>query len=451
MPDELNLSPEQVWNETLEIIKSQVPLQSFNTWLKPTAGIYLDSQTLSISAPNKFAAEWVRDKYHKLIAEAVKSRLGSSRKIEYAFGHEAAAEIPRADIPPAPRDIAPQRSFYESQLSSRYRFDNFVVGDSNQFAHAAALAVAKAPMQTKYNPLYIYGGVGLGKTHLAQAVGNLVRDSFENLKVLYVTCERFTTDFIDAIAHQRTGEFAKHYRGVDLLLLDDIQFLTGKEATQEQFFHTFNALYQAGKQIVLTSDRSPREIKGLEERLLSRFQCGLVTDIQPPELETRIAILQQIVFSEHRSISFDVLTYIATNITRNIRELEGSIIRLLAYGSLTGRELNIGFTQEVLKDSLKSDAVITLESITKAVSAYFRLQPEQVKSKKKTADIVRARQIAMYLCRKHTKSSLKAIGEAFGGRDHSTVIHALEVVVQESQLDLGLRNALDDIDKSLKA
>ena len=450
MPDKLNLSPEQVWNETLEIIKSQVPLQSFNTWLKPTAGIYLDSLTLKVSAPNKFAAGWVRDKYHKLIAEAVKSQLGSSRKIEYMFGQEATAEIPMVEIPPAPRDITPQRSYYESQLSSRYRFDNFVVGDSNQFAHAAALAVAKAPMQTKYNPLYIYGGVGLGKTHLAQAVGNLVRDSFENLKVLYVTSERFTTDFIDAIAHQRTGEFAKHYRGVDLLLLDDIQFLTGKEATQEQFFHTFNALYQAGKQIVLTSDRSPREIKGLEERLLSRFQCGLVTDIQPPELETRIAILQQIVFSEHRSISFDVLTYIATNITRNIRELEGSIIRLLAYGSLTGRELNIGFTQEVLKDSLKGDTVITLESITKAVSAYFRLQPEQLKSKKKTADIVRARQIAMHLCRKHTKSSLKAIGEAFGGRDHSTVIHALEVVEQESQLDLGLRNALDDIDKSLR-
>ena len=375
MPHELNLPPEQVWNETLEIIKSQVPLQSFSTWLKPTAAIYLDGQTLKISAPNKFAAGWLQSKYHKIIEEAVKSRLGSSRKIEYTFGHDKSQEIVKVDAPSVPQEAAPRPSHYESQLNPRYRFENFVVGDSNQFAHAAALAVANAPMQTKYNPLYIYGGVGLGKTHLAQAVGNLVRDSFENLKVLYVTSERFTTDFIDAIAHQRTTEFAKTYRGVDLLLLDDIQFLTGKEATQEQFFHTFNALYQGGKQIVLTSDRSPREIKGLEERLLSRFQCGLVTDIQPPELETRIAILQQIVFSEQRSISFDVLTYIATNITRNIRELEGSIIRLLAYGSLTGRELNIGFTQEVLKDSLKGDVAITLESITKAVCAYFRLQP----------------------------------------------------------------------------
>jgi chromosomal replication initiator protein len=269
--------------------------------------------------------------------------------------------------------------------------------------------------------------------------------------VLYVTSERFTSDFIDAIAHQRTAEFARMYRGVDLLLLDDIQFLTGKEATQEQFFHTFNALHQAGKQIVLTSDRSPREIKGLEDRLLSRFQSGLVADIQPPDLETRIAILQQIVQSERQSVSFDVLTYIARNITRNIRELEGSIVRLLAYGSVTGRELNINFTQEVLKDSLLTVNSITIESITQTVCGYFKLEPEQLKSKRKTSEIVRARQIAMYLCRKHTSASLKLIGDEFGGRDHSTVIHSISIIEDESRLDLGLKRNLDDIENKLKA
>jgi chromosomal replication initiator protein len=343
------------------------------------------------------------------------------------------------------------RPLNDAQLSQRYMFDNFVVGDSNQFAHAAALAVAQAPMQTKYNPLYIYGGAGLGKTHLAQAVGNHVRANFTNLNVLYVTSERFTSDFIDAIAHQKTAQFAKLYRGVDLLLLDDIQFLTGKEATQEQFFHTFNALHQAGKQIVLTSDRSPREIKGLEERLLSRFQSGLVADIQPPDLETRIAILQQIVQSERQSVSFDVLTYIARNITRNIRELQGSIVRLLAYGSMTGKELNISFTQEVLKDALGGGVVITIDSITRAVCKHFNLQPEQVRSKRKTAELVRARQIAMYLCRKHTHSSLKTIGNEFGGRDHSTVIHAISVIENESTFDLNLRHAIDSIESALKA
>jgi chromosomal replication initiator protein len=335
-------------------------------------------------------------------------------------------------------------------LSQRYLFDNFVVGDSNRFAHAAAQAVARAPMQTKYNPLYIYGGVGLGKTHLAQAIGNSVRENFANLKVLYVTSERFTSDFIDAIAHQKTTDFAKLYRGTDLLLLDDIQFLTGKEATQEQFFHTFNALHQAGKQIILTSDRSPKEIRGLEDRLLSRFQSGLVADIQPPDLETRIAILQQIVQSERQTVSFDVLTFIARNITRNIRELEGSIVRLLAYGSMTGRELNLSFTQEVLKDTLNVAPTITLESITKAVCGYFKVEPEQLRSKRKTAELVRARQVAMYLCRKHTSSSLKSIGEEFGGRDHSTVIHSINMIDNQAKFDLGLRRAVDDIENLLK-
>jgi chromosomal replication initiator protein len=447
---DMSLSPEKIWVETLELVKSQISLQSFNTWLKSTHGISVDDEIFKVSVPNKFTLSWIADKFHNIISSSVEQVIGQPRKIEYVSRDEVTS-APRQSQSQAEVKAAPQRLNFETQLNSRYIFENFVVGDSNQFAHAAAAAVAKAPMQTKYNPLYIYGGVGLGKTHLAQAIGNTVRDKFTNLKVLYVTSERFTSDFIDAIAHQKTADFARMYRGVDLLLLDDIQFLTGKEATQEQFFHTFNALHQAGKQIVLTSDRSPREIKGLEDRLLSRFQSGLVADIQPPDLETRIAILQQIVQSERQSVSFDVLTYIARNITRNIRELEGSIVRLLAYGSVTGRELNINFTQEVLKDSLVSVNTINTDTITQAVCAYFKLEVEQLKSKRKTSEIVRARQIAMFLCRKHTSASLKSIGEEFGGRDHSTVIHAISIIEDESRLDLGLKRAIDDIENKLKA
>ncbi len=306
-------------------------------------------------------------------------------------------------------------------------------------------------MQTKYNPLYIYGGVGLGKTHLLQAIGNLAREKYSTLKILYVTSEKFTNDFIEAISRARTSEFARLYRGVDLLLLDDIQFLTGKEATQEQFFHTFNALYQAGKQIALTSDRTPREIKGLEERLLSRFQCGLVTDIQPPDLETRIAILGQMVESEKLSVPYDVITYIASNITKNIRELEGSIIRLLAYGSLTRKEIDANLACEVLKNAFTNDHIITVDSITEAVCNHFRLQPDQLRSKRKTADLVRARQMAMFLCRKYISTSLKAIGEKFGGRDHSTVIHALTSVQEGMKIDLSIKSDIDKIEESLKS
>jgi chromosomal replication initiator protein len=447
---EMSMNPEKIWVETLELVKSQISLQSFNTWLKSTHGVSVDDEIFKVSVPNKFTLSWIADKFHNIITNSVEQVIGQPRKIEYISRDEVTA-APKQSQPATEAKAAPQKLNFETQLNSRYIFENFVVGDSNQFAHAAAAAVAKAPMQTKYNPLYIYGGVGLGKTHLAQAIGNTVRDKFTNLKVLYVTSERFTSDFIDAIAHQKTADFARMYRGVDLLLLDDIQFLTGKEATQEQFFHTFNALHQAGKQIVLTSDRSPREIKGLEDRLLSRFQSGLVADIQPPDLETRIAILQQIVQSERQSVSFDVLTYIARNITRNIRELEGSIVRLLAYGSVTGRELNINFTQEVLKDSLVSVNTINTDTITHAVCAYFKLEPEQLKSKRKTSEIVRARQIAMFLCRKHTSASLKSIGEEFGGRDHSTVIHAISIIEDESRLDLGLKRSIDDIENKLKA
>lgn len=451
MEIEAAASPESIWGDVLEIIKSEIPLQSFNTWFKSTAGTFLDNDTLVVSVPNKFASDWIEEKFSGVVTDAVKAHLGSAREVKFTVGSRVDYAGDDGAAIPIRKSVVSKALSTETHLNPRYAFDSFVVGDSNRFAQAAATAVGEAPMQTKYNPLYIYGGVGLGKTHLLQAIGNLAHEKYSTLKVLYVTSEKFTNDFIEAIARTRTSEFARFYRGVDLLLLDDIQFLTGKEATQEQFFHTFNALYQAGKQIVLTSDRTPREIKGLEERLLSRFQCGLVTDIQPPDLETRIAILAQMVESEKLSIPYDVITYIADNITKNIRQLEGSIIRLLAYGSLTRKEINASLAYEVLKNEISNNHTITADSIIDAVCNYFALQPNQLRSKRKTADLVRARQIAMFLCRKYMSTSLKAIGEKFGGRDHSTVIHALTSIGEGMKIDLSIRSEIDKIEASLKA
>jgi chromosomal replication initiator protein len=447
------MSPDEIWSEAKNIIKSEISLQNFNTWFNSSFGLFMDDNILKVSVPNKFTADWLNNRFNKIVFNAVTGCLGASRKIEYVVGNSLEYNAPAdnsikiksikdsEDNQPASNNINAARTKFNSHLNDRYLFENFVVGDSNQFPHAAARAVAEAPMQTKYNPLYIYGGSGLGKTHLVQAIGNEVTDKFSTLKVLYVTSEKFTNDFIDAIAQKRTMDFARFYRSVDLLLIDDIQFFTGKEATQEQFFHTFNALYQAGKQIILTSDRPPREIKGLEERLLSRFQCGLVTDIQPPDLETRTAILNRIIKSQGLSIPPEVVAYIANNVTRNIRELEGSIIRLLAYGSLNGQRIDIGFAQNALKDAFTSSKEISVKSLAKAVSDYFKIDLEQLKSKRKTAELVRARQIAMYLCREYTSNSLKSIGEEFGGRDHSTVIHAITTIENNLELDFNLKSA----------
>jgi len=325
-----------------------------------------------------------------------------------------------------------------------------VVGDSNQFAHAASLAVAEAPGRTKFNPLYIYGGVGLGKTHLVQAIGQFARDAYEGMKVLYVTSEKFTSDFINSLTSNTTRDFVNLYRNVDVLLLDDIQFFTGKESTQEQFFHTFNVLYQNGKQIVLTSDRPPREIRGVEERLVSRFQQGLVTDIQPPDLETRIAILNKKTESDGISIPIEVATFIADNVTSNIRELEGSLIRLLAYASFNSKEITVELAKEVLKDTIRNGTKqVTMEQIQRKVAASHNLSFETLCSKRKTQEIALARQVAMYLARSLTNNSLKTIGLHFGGRDHSTVIHACTQVAENLKKDHNLKLKVDEIVNSL--
>ena len=441
----------QVWEDCLSFLQQKVKKQSFFTWLRPTRGLDLSDSELKIAVPNRFVAEWLEEHYPSLIREAIK--LATQKELNPIFCIEASANkgyLPTQTKKSSPFDATKEQRRASPQLNPRYTFETFVVGESNRFAHAAAMAVAEAPGKTKFNPLYIYGGVGLGKTHLVQAIGHLALEEYNNIKVLYVTSETFTNDFINSISTSTTQDFVNRYRSVDLLLLDDIQFLAGKESTQVQFFHTFNALYQSGKQIVLTSDRSPKEIKGLEERLLSRFQCGLVTDIQPPDLETRIAILNKKIESDGSTIPSEVVTFIADKITSNIRELEGSLIRLLAYASLNGKEITVELAQEVLRDSIKNGVkLVTVEQIQKRVAENYNFSEEVLCSKKKTQEVVLARQVAMYLARNLTNSSLKTIGLKFGGRDHSTVIYACTQISETLKSDPDFKRKIDELIGSL--
>lgn len=443
----------KVWNDCLQYISCRVKKQSYATWLKHTRGISDGNGGISIVTPNRFVAEWIEEHYSELVREALLQTCGT--EISYGFVvNQSSQEQTELELS---RSVAaspePQRTGYCPQpgmLNERYSFDNLVVGNFNQFPYAAALAVAKAPGHTKYNPLYIYGGVGLGKTHLLQAIGHHILGNDPSKKVIYATSEKFTSDFINSISTNTTAHFTNMYRNVDVLLIDDAQFFTGKESTQEQFFHTFNALYNAGKQIVLSSDRAPRDIKGMEERLLSRFSCGLVTDIQPPDMETRIAILQRKVEAENIVIGADILSYIANSITTNIRELEGSLIRLMAYASLRGETMNLETARTVLSNTFGvRKQPISVASIKKHVADHFGLEVETLSAKKKTQEIALARQVGMYLTRLLTKSSLKAVGEAFGGRDHSTVIHACSLVERLKEGDSQFRVKLETLAREI--
>ncbi len=443
----------RLWVECLSLLSKKIRKQSFCTWLKATRGLPSPEGTIRVAVPNKFVADWLQEHYLDLIKEAVREVTRKNLALAFYVSKDSVEYHPQMSMnfeKPAEKKASGENLPGEMGLNPKYTFEAFVVGDSNQFAHAAALAVAEAPGRTKFNPLYIYGGVGLGKTHLAQAIGHFARDAYQGMKILYVTSEKFTSDFINSLTSNSTQDFVNFYRNVDILLLDDIQFFAGKESTQVQFFHTFNVLYQTGKQIVLTSDRPPREIRGVEERLLSRFQQGLVTDIQPPDLETRIAIINKKSESDGTPIPIEVATFIADNVTSNIRELEGSLIRLLAYASLNSKDITVDLAKEVLKDTIRNQAKqVTMEQIQKKVAVSYNLPPESLCSKRKTQEIVLARQVAMYLSRSLTTNSLKSIGLHFGGRDHSTVIHACTQVSENIKKDSNFKLKVDEIINSL--
>lgn len=422
-----NMDPKSVWKECLRIIKENVNPQSYQTWFLPIVPLKLENRKLTIQVPSQFFFEWLEEHYPHILREALSQVIGEGASPIYTIlqkdEHMALTVL---------NNYSKTQGEYmgdETYLHSRYTFENFVEGSGNQFAKAASLAVAEAPGKTSFNPLVIYGGVGLGKTHLIQAIGNFAKERSSARRIRYVSSEKFTIEFINSIQNNRTTEFSQIYRNVDLLLVDDIQFFMSKERTQEEFFHTFNTLHQKGKQIVLSSDRPPKELRDLEERLLSRFQWGLVADIQPPDLETRIAILQQKADLDGINFPMEIIEYIATNITSNIRELEGALIKLLAFSSLRGIDINLDLAKAVLKDIVISKRRdISIEEIQRVVCHYFDIPDDLLRGKSRKKEIVFARQIAMYLSKDMTHYSLKSIGLHFGGRDHTTVIHAIRTI-----------------------
>lgn len=456
----------QEWKECLDYISRRIKKQSYSTWLRPTCGEPNGDGTFKIGVPNQFVADWVQEHYKDLIQEAFSEVLGNGQEVIFVITGDSEFDdqqsLPLLE-PGETKTVTPTNgngnghgngngngNGVDQSLNARYRFDSLVVGDFNQFACAASHAVTEAPGLTKYNPLYIYGGTGLGKTHIAQAIGHAIMETYPNKRVMYATSEKFTSDFINAISDRTVSDFTRYYRDVDVLLIDDIQFFTGKEGTQEQFFHTFNTLHQSGKQIVLTSDRPPRDIKGLEERLLSRFSWGLVTDLQAPDLENRTAILYKKLESEGISIPENVTRYIADQIRTNVRELEGALNRLLAYASLKSCDIDLEMARKVLQDTISNrKRPITIDEIQQATAEEFAIEPSMMKVKKKTANVALARQVAMYLARTLTDNSLKGIGSCFGGRDHSTVIHACDTVSRRMAEDPRFRERIDKISAKL--
>ncbi|MBL0385020.1 chromosomal replication initiator protein DnaA [Tumebacillus sp. ITR2] len=443
-----------LWQKTLATLETKLSKPSFETWFKATKPVSFESNTLIVSVPNDFARDWLESRYSHIIKDTLAALTMSEVAVKFVipqvFDESLYENSPKPVPPNATQNGTPGEEFVPSALNPKYTFDTFVIGAGNRFAHAASLAVAEAPAKA-YNPLFIYGGVGLGKTHLMHAIGHYVLDSNPAAKVVYISSEKFTNEFINAIRDNRPIDFRNKYRNVDVLLIDDIQFLAGKEQTQEEFFHTFNALHEENKQIIISSDRPPKEIPTLEDRLRSRFEWGLITDIQPPDYETRIAILRKKAKAEALDIPNDVISHIANKIDTNIRELEGALIRVVAYSSLINRDLSAELAAEALKDIIPSNKPkqITIHDIQKAVGEHFDMKLEDFKAKKRTKAIAFPRQIAMYLARELTDFSLPKIGDEFGGRDHTTVIHAHEKIAKELQTDFTLRQTVEALKEKL--
>jgi len=412
------------WDEVLGRVRSKVSPHSFSTWFKPTQYLREDASSITVEVPNSWFAEWLKTSYFELIQDALREvqRPGLNVEFQPKQTVPAAPVVARSDTQPRGLNHEPQ-----AKLNPKYTFDSFVVSSCNQFAHAASIAVAEQPSGA-YNPLYVYGGVGLGKTHLMQAIGNHIAAAGRK-RMRYISSETFMNELINAIRYEKTLEFKERYRNIDLLLIDDIQFLAGKERTQEEFFHTFNALYDAQKQIVITSDVTPREIPTLEERLRSRFEWGLIADIQPPDLETKIAILRKKAERQPGGVPDDVCLFIASNCQSNIRELEGAFTKVVAYAHMSGRDISLELARETLRDFLPAESpAATVDSIIKHVSNYYNLPVSELKSRNNRQQVVFPRQVAMYLCKKLTDCSLPEIGRRFGGKHHSTVIHAIQKI-----------------------
>ncbi len=463
-----------VWNDCLDIIKQHVDEQSFNTWFKPISPLRNDGDVLTIQVPSQFFYEWLEEHYVPVLKKAVHQVLGTNGRLEYSVivdsgnhlnppvmvnypngngfkkSNAQAVNGQEEYSPFSFKALNPQT--VNSRLNPSYSFDNFVEGDCNRLARSAGVAVAKKPGVTSFNPLMLYGGVGVGKTHLVQAIGNEIKKNLPEKIVLYVDQNDFTSQFLNALQNHKMQEFQNFYLQVDLLILDDVQFLAGREKTQEIFFHIFNQLHQSGKQIIMTSDCPPRDLKGFQERLLSRFKWGLTADLQEPDFETKLAIIHNKMQSDGIEIPIEVAEYLAFSVDTNLRDMEGVLNSLLFHATLLKKEIDLELAKEVLKNIVKEiQADVSVDFIQKTVADYFKVELEAMKSKVKKREIVIPRQTAMYFCKRYTQLTLALIGSNFGGRDHSTVIHALESVEDMMKTDPNFKNIVDELTKKFKS
>lgn len=443
------MSLEEIWNKSLSSIEKKIGQSIFELWFKPIKLTQLKDRVALFEIPNRFFKEWIEDYYPQIIHDAMEGVVGHPVTVKFRIAEKVDAEIKKMD---AKLEGRKQRLASKGiYLNPKYTFETFIRGASNQFAHAAAMAVADGP-GASYNPLFVYGGVGLGKTHLITSIGNRIADRRREFNILYVSSEQFTSEFVAAMRHGRAEELKAKYRNLDLLLIDDVQFIEGKTGTQEELFHTINALYEKQKQIVLSSDRPPKEIKAITDRLRSRFGMGLIADIQPPELELKIAIIQKKAELEKIPLTEEVTQFLAAKIKSNIRELEGCLIRLGAHASLTGSPIDVAMAKDILKDIVADDnRPVTAEAILKIVADFFSIKCQEMKSKKRTKEIALPRQIAMYLCKQCTDSSLNDIGKNFGGKDHATVIYACRQIEERRTKDADFSRKIESLINKIKA
>jgi len=447
----INTDANLVWKNCLTHIKENVTLMTYNTWFLPIRPISIKDNNLKVQLPNQFFWEWIDEHFSTIVKKTVHDVLGETAKLSYIIADEQEQKeeyVKQNSIIEGNRIkvIETKRPEHETNLNPRYKFENFIKGEGNQLARAAAGAISDNPGGTSFNPFFIYGGVGLGKTHLIQSIGNSILEKFPEKKIIYLSSDSFTVEFVEAIQSNKVNDFSSFYRSMDVLIIDDIQFLMGKEKTQDLFFHIFNTLHQSRKQIILSSDKPPKDLKGLDDRLVSRFQWGLSADIQPPELEMRIAILKNKAEEYGMLVSTEILEFIAGSITSNIRELEGCLIKLLANASLNSKEITLELAKKTVKEIATDRKInITIDDISKAVCHYLNIAENKIREKTRKKEIVLARQLAMYFSKELTKSSLKTIGLHFGGRDHSTVIHSCNSIEQMRNNDLSMKELIDSI------